>query len=81
MNYTLSQPTTLEKLKFNFSCFVFPYYIFLLNISKSNNIGNYVILDFIKSTINFFKKDILERSINMSLIIVITIKTECIKNF
>jgi hypothetical protein len=74
INYVLSQPTTLDKLKYNFQNFVFPYYIFLLN-NKSKQLGQYVILDLIEMTIGFYVKNKSTRCVNMSQIKVTHLKS------
>jgi hypothetical protein len=62
VNYVLSQPNSLEKLKNNFHFYVFPFYLFSIEREKSTK-ANYLIIDYISRTLNFYYKDKLEKGI------------------
>jgi hypothetical protein len=62
VNYILSQPISLEKLKNNFQFYIFPFYLFSIEGDKSLK-ANYLVIDYIKKTLSFYYKDKLEKAI------------------
>jgi hypothetical protein len=65
INFITSQPNSLEKLKSNFHYITFPYFIFILDNKKSNINADFMILDFPKTQINFYKKDGIARGVSV----------------
>lgn len=68
LNYCLSQPNTLEKLKDNFHYIIFPFYIFKLDHYSSSIRTSYMIIDFINLVIHFYHKEKLIKGVAADLI-------------
>lgn len=68
VNFILSGPIILDKLITNFNNKVFPYFCFAIQTENSNYKFNFVIFDYIKNIINFFRKETLSRGLSINLI-------------
>lgn len=62
LNFCLSQPNSISRLVKNFYNFVFPYYIFPVDKSKTNIESKYLILDFVNFTVEFYLKQKIAKS-------------------
>ena len=66
--YTISQPRNLNQLIENYYSVIFPYYLFLLkNANKEDH--NYVILDNINFSLNYYEKNGLKSSFEVASIL------------